>query len=182
MSEESPYSPWWNRLSLILCKSISRFIRKCTIICFDFVHVFYSKRLRLDDNCNNNLNSTLNSASKTNEKWSRSGDTSLVEPEILEDMGVSMLEDEASHEGARKSQSQGGPISPTGSDTSRQRETVVNTFESQQNIYRGSNFDTVLTDRCAILNVRCTYNLLHLVSIFLYNFKTRTDPNRTRTN
>lgn len=106
-----------------------------------------SKRLRLDDNCNNNLNSTLNSASKTNEKWSRSGDTSLVEPEILEDMGVSMLEDEASHEGARKSQSQGGPISPTGSDTSRQRETVVNTFESQQNIYRGSNFDTVLTDR-----------------------------------
>ncbi|XP_043249572.1 S-phase kinase-associated protein 2 [Colletes gigas] len=105
-----------------------------------------SKRLRLDKNCNNNLNSTLNSASKNNENWSCSGDTSLVEPEILEDMGVSMLEDEASQESTRKSQSLNGPISPAGPNTSRQCETV-NAFEHQQSIYRGSSFDTVVMDR-----------------------------------
>ncbi|XP_070154127.1 S-phase kinase-associated protein 2 isoform X1 [Polyergus mexicanus] len=51
-----------------------------------------SKRLRLDDGCNNNLNSTVNSESQ-NTRWSYSGNASLIEPEILEDMGVSMLED-----------------------------------------------------------------------------------------
>lgn len=54
-----------------------------------------SKRLRLDDSCNNNLNSNAaDSPSKDNGKWSYSGNASLVEPEILEEMGVSMLEGE----------------------------------------------------------------------------------------
>ncbi|XP_011259232.1 S-phase kinase-associated protein 2 isoform X1 [Camponotus floridanus] len=52
-----------------------------------------SKRLRLDDGCNNNLNSTVNSESQSSTGWSYSGNASLIEPEILEDMGVSMLED-----------------------------------------------------------------------------------------
>ncbi|XP_053994196.1 S-phase kinase-associated protein 2 [Hylaeus volcanicus] len=104
------------------------------------------KRLRLDNNCNNNLNSTLNSASKNNEKWLSSGDTNLVEPEILEDMGVSMLEDETSHESTKKSQSREDPISPVGLNTGRQCETV-NIFENQHTIYRASSFDTVVVDR-----------------------------------
>ncbi|XP_017886904.1 S-phase kinase-associated protein 2 isoform X2 [Ceratina calcarata] len=53
-----------------------------------------SKRLRVDDSCNN-LNRTLtDSPPKDNSKWSYSADASLVEPEILEEMGVSMLEGE----------------------------------------------------------------------------------------
>ncbi|XP_050453026.1 S-phase kinase-associated protein 2 isoform X1 [Cataglyphis hispanica] len=52
-----------------------------------------SKRLRLDDGCNNNLNSTVNSESQNSTRWSYSGNASLIEPEILEDMGVGMLED-----------------------------------------------------------------------------------------
>lgn len=47
----------------------------------------------MDDGCNNNLNSTVNSESENNTRWSYSGNASLIEPEILEDMGVSMLED-----------------------------------------------------------------------------------------
>ncbi|XP_029169727.1 S-phase kinase-associated protein 2 [Nylanderia fulva] len=52
-----------------------------------------SKRLRLDDGSNNNLNSTVNSESQSNTRWSYSANASLIEPEILEDMGVGMLED-----------------------------------------------------------------------------------------
>lgn len=47
----------------------------------------------MDDGCNNNLNSTVNSESQSSAGWSYSGNASLIEPEILEDMGVSMLED-----------------------------------------------------------------------------------------
>ncbi|XP_006622814.1 S-phase kinase-associated protein 2 isoform X2 [Apis dorsata] len=111
-----PSSPWWN-----------------------------SKRLRLDDSCNN-LNDTLNSASKNNTKWSYSGDANLVEPEILEDMGVSMLEDEASsYESTKKTDSLERTTSPIISDNSGQCD-KINSFQSQENIYRGSNFDTVSID------------------------------------
>lgn len=47
----------------------------------------------MDDGSNNNLNSTVNSESQNNTRWSYSGNASLIEPEILEDMGVGMLED-----------------------------------------------------------------------------------------
>ncbi|CAG5104254.1 Similar to SKP2: S-phase kinase-associated protein 2 (Homo sapiens) [Cotesia congregata] len=61
-----------------------------------------SKRMKLDDGCNNNLNSTLNSESKNGRRWSYRGDTSLVEPEVLVDLGVSMLDDDASLESFKK--------------------------------------------------------------------------------
>lgn len=57
--------------------------------------------MRLDDGCNNNIDNEV----KENEHWSCAGDTSLVEPEILEDMGVSMLADgEGSRESLLKTQ------------------------------------------------------------------------------
>ncbi|XP_015603371.1 S-phase kinase-associated protein 2 isoform X2 [Cephus cinctus] len=120
MSNESCPSPWWN-----------------------------SKRMRLDDGCNNNLNSTLNSASKNGARWSCTGDTSLVEPEILEDMGVSMLQDEeVSCESLKKLQSQECTISPTSSESSRQLPSIDNgLFEGQDVIFRGSSCDTISIDR-----------------------------------
>ncbi|XP_076238949.1 S-phase kinase-associated protein 2 isoform X2 [Calliopsis andreniformis] len=117
MSAESPSSPWWN-----------------------------SKRLRLDDSCNNNLNSTLNSESKNSGKWSCSGETNIVEPEILEEMGVSMLEEEeALYESSRKSQSQEDAVSPS-FDDNRQYKKLDN-FENQENVYRSSSFEAVNIDR-----------------------------------
>ncbi|XP_015430317.1 PREDICTED: S-phase kinase-associated protein 2-like isoform X2 [Dufourea novaeangliae] len=103
-----------------------------------------SKRLRLDDSCNNNLNTTRSSEPKSNEKWLCSGDGTHVEPEILEDMGVSMLEDETSCESTRKSQSLRHPLSPPNSHNDRHCE-KVNSFE--KNIYRGSTFKAVGIDR-----------------------------------
>ncbi|XP_076238957.1 S-phase kinase-associated protein 2 isoform X3 [Calliopsis andreniformis] len=105
-----------------------------------------SKRLRLDDSCNNNLNSTLNSESKNSGKWSCSGETNIVEPEILEEMGVSMLEEEeALYESSRKSQSQEDAVSPS-FDDNRQYKKLDN-FENQENVYRSSSFEAVNIDR-----------------------------------
>ncbi|XP_028523740.1 S-phase kinase-associated protein 2 isoform X6 [Apis cerana] len=67
-------------------------------------------------------------------------------PEILEDMGVSMLEDEASsYESTKKTGSLEQTTSPIISDNSGQCD-KINSFQSQENIYRGSNFDTVSMD------------------------------------
>ncbi|XP_033338576.2 S-phase kinase-associated protein 2 [Megalopta genalis] len=74
-----------------------------------------SKILRLDDGCNNNLNGILNEKPVSNERWSYSGDGSLVEPEILADMGVGMLEDEASCDRTKISQSSKHSVSPVDS-------------------------------------------------------------------
>ncbi|EZA53352.1 S-phase kinase-associated protein [Ooceraea biroi] len=60
-----------------------------------------SKRLHLDDGCNNNLNSTLNNESQ-NTRWSYSGDVSLLEPEVLKDMGVGLLEENIINCGSTK--------------------------------------------------------------------------------
>ncbi|XP_029050962.1 S-phase kinase-associated protein 2 isoform X2 [Osmia bicornis bicornis] len=117
MSKGSPSSPWWN-----------------------------SKRLRLDDTCNNNLNSTLNSASKNNANWSCASDGNLVEPEMLADMGVSMLEDQASScERANNSESV-ERTSPISSENSKKCN-KSNSFDSQESIHRASSFDTVIIDR-----------------------------------
>ncbi|XP_043275668.1 S-phase kinase-associated protein 2 isoform X2 [Venturia canescens] len=112
-----------------------------------------SKRMRLDDGCNNNLNSTLNSASKNGARWTCSGDTSLVEPEILEDMGVSMLDDEdASRESMKKLQSQEDVISLSSSENSRQlaesEVRIQNTeVQRQDKRFRTSTFDTATLPR-----------------------------------
>ena len=55
----------------------------------EIIFDIFSKRMRVDDGSNNNTNV----ATKDSKQWTYSGDTSLVEPEILEDMGVSMLAD-----------------------------------------------------------------------------------------
>lgn len=130
----------------------------------------YSKRLRLDDSCNN-LNDTLNSASKNNTKWSYSGDANLVEPEILEDMGVSMLEDEASsYESTKKTGSLEQTTSPIISDNSGQCD-KINSFQSQENIYRGSNFDTVSMDRFVFqYNHAFFYFFIYLYFIYFHIF------------
>ncbi|KAK9293622.1 hypothetical protein QLX08_011480 [Tetragonisca angustula] len=105
-----------------------------------------SKRLRLDDNCNNSLNNCLNNTSNNSTKWLCSGDTSLVEPEILEDMGVSMLEDEAiSYKSTRKSHSLERIASPTVSNN-RGQCGKLNNSQNQEYSYSGSSFDTVSID------------------------------------
>ncbi|XP_048505056.1 S-phase kinase-associated protein 2 isoform X2 [Athalia rosae] len=111
---------------------------------------YQSKRMRLDDGCNNNLNSTLNSATKSNTRWTCAGDTSLVEPEILEDMGVSMLEDEeVSCESMKKLQSHECTISPTSSESSRKQapEKEDIEFKSHTAIYRDTSFNNINLDR-----------------------------------
>lgn len=116
----------------------------------DILSTNSSKRMRLDDGCNNNLSSTLNSATKNNARWTCAGDTSLVEPEILEDMGVSMLEDEEiSCESLKQLPSHECTASPTGSEGSRRpaAEIVENVFANHPTIYRESSFDTVNLDR-----------------------------------
>ncbi|XP_078050740.1 S-phase kinase-associated protein 2 isoform X2 [Augochlora pura] len=97
-----------------------------------------SKILRLDDSCNNNLNSILNEEPINNESWSYSGDGSLVEPEILTDMGVSMLEDEASSERTKMSQSSRHSVSPIDSLAIKHCG-KVDSYQMEQNIYRAAD-------------------------------------------
>lgn len=100
-----------------------------------------SKRMRLDDGCNNNLDSATE---KDNEKWSCSGDTSLVEPEILEDMGVGMLADgEVSRDSLQTLKTQECTISPKKFD---QIKTASIIYESQQT-YNSNSFEKENTDR-----------------------------------
>ncbi|XP_015521230.2 S-phase kinase-associated protein 2 isoform X1 [Neodiprion pinetum] len=109
-----------------------------------------SKRIRLDDGSNNNLNSTLNSATKNNTRWTCAGDTSLVEPEILEDMGVSMLEDEEMSGGSvKKLKTHECTISPTGSQNRRTQSTENGdiVYGSHSTMYRDSSFETVHLER-----------------------------------
>ncbi|XP_066597239.1 S-phase kinase-associated protein 2 isoform X2 [Prorops nasuta] len=120
MSNNSPQSPWWN------CNS---------------------KRIRLEDGCNNNLNSTLNSASKNNTKWTCAGDTSLVEPEILEDMGVSILVDvEASCESLKPSPCEEVKFSPISLENRQNQPDENNDINKQDSVYR-SSFETTSIDR-----------------------------------
>ncbi|XP_043463038.1 S-phase kinase-associated protein 2 [Leptopilina heterotoma] len=99
-----------------------------------------SKRVRLDDGCNNNLNEITETSKSNATHWSCSGDTSFVEPEILEDMGVSMLEDEESCENDLKKPRLQEP-SPTQSQ-------IKNVCSSQESgVYRHSSFDTVVPDK-----------------------------------
>ncbi|XP_074109741.1 S-phase kinase-associated protein 2 isoform X1 [Cotesia typhae] len=105
-----------------------------------------SKRMKLDDGCNNNLNSTLNSESKNGRRWSYRGDTSLVEPEVLVDLGVSMLDDDASSESFKKPSQDEATSSPdeSSSESSRQfPENGTTDLDDKNKIYKSSNFDTI---------------------------------------
>lgn len=97
--------------------------------------------MRLDDGCNNNINGT---PVEENEKWSCSGDTSLVEPEILEDMGVSMLADEeASRESFQALKTQECTISPKNFNHLK----TANTIYESQETYKSNDFEQADIDR-----------------------------------
>lgn len=102
--------------------------------------------MKLDDGCNNNLNSTLNSESKNGRRWSYRGDTSLVEPEVLVDLGVSMLDDDASSESFKKPSQDEATSSPdeSSSESSRQfPENGTTDLDDKNKIYKSSSFDTI---------------------------------------
>lgn len=104
-----------------------------------------SKRMRLDDGCNNNLNVP---SVKENETWSCSGDTSLVEPEILEDMGVGMLADgEGSRESSQTLKTQECTISPKNFEAERHSTRSVDTDLVTQETFKGSSFESASLDR-----------------------------------
>lgn len=70
-----------------------------------------------------------------------------MKSEMLEDMGVSMLEDEAtSYKSTRESHSLERIISPTVSNNHRQCG-KLNNSQNQEYTYSGSSFDTVSIDR-----------------------------------
>lgn len=115
--------------------------------------------MKLDDGCNNNLNSTLNSESKNGRRWSYRGDTSLVEPEVLVDLGVSMLDDDASSESLKKSSSQDGVISLSESSSECSRQPTENgstALDDKDKIY-GSSFEKIGLERYQIYIVFYNY-------------------------
>ncbi|KYN07750.1 S-phase kinase-associated protein 2 [Cyphomyrmex costatus] len=105
-----------------------------------------SKRLRLDNGCNNNLN---NSHCQNSTKWPYSGDASLIEPEILEDMGVSMLEDGVTNcENTKKLQSEECTILAENL-TSNNRSAIddSNIFGYQEEVYTSSSLGIATSNR-----------------------------------
>lgn len=93
----------------------------------------------MDDGCNNNLNSTVNSESQNSTGWSYSGNASLIEPEILEDMGVSMLED-----GIVDCEKTSGDciiLSANLVDNKKPSINEVNGFEYQEKVYTTSSLE-----------------------------------------
>ena len=100
--------------------------------------------MRLDDGCNNNLNTT---SEKESETWSCSGNTSLVEPEILEDMGVGMLADgEASRESLQNLKTQECTISPKNFEAERKLQNS-NTLYSTEEPFKKTTLETSNIDR-----------------------------------
>lgn len=103
--------------------------------------------MRLDDGCNNNnINGTPdNAGSSDNGQWTCAGDTSLVEPEVLVDLGVSMLADETSCESLKILQTNDCNVSPTS------RATTLDNVNNEKNridrIYHDSNFEKNPRDR-----------------------------------
>lgn len=108
-----------------------------------------SKRLRLDDGCNNNLNSTFNNDSRNSSKWPYSGNASLIEPEILEDMGVGMLEDGvANYESTKRLQSEQCTILSENLDSNtRPIIDEPDVFEYQEEVYTSSGLEIANADR-----------------------------------
>ncbi|XP_011702965.1 PREDICTED: S-phase kinase-associated protein 2 isoform X1 [Wasmannia auropunctata] len=108
-----------------------------------------SKRLRLDNGCNNNLNSTLHGDSRNSAKWPYSGNASLIEPEILEDMGVGMLEDGAANcESTKRLQSEECTIVSENVDSNNR--SIIDepdVFEYQEEVYTSSSLEIASTDR-----------------------------------
>ena len=114
------------------------------------LHIYvHSKRLRLDNGCNNNLNNTLNNHSENSTKWPYSGDASLIEPEILEDMGVSMLEDGVTNcENTKRLQSEKCTI--LAENLASNNRSVIDDsdiFGYQEKVYTSSSLEIAISDR-----------------------------------
>lgn len=102
----------------------------------------HSKRLCLNDSGNNNLNSTLSNESQNSTRWSYSGDVSLLEPEVLKDMGVGMLEEDImSNTSTKQTQSEECTALPASLDNKKQRLPAngFDSFEYEQEVSMGSN-------------------------------------------
>lgn len=106
-----------------------------------------SKRLRLDDGSNNNLNSTVNSESQNNTRWSYSGNASLIEPEILEDMGVGMLEDGVVNCESTKASGECVILPASLVNNKKSSMNEAGGFEYQEEVYTTSNLETVNAER-----------------------------------
>lgn len=103
----------------------------------------------MDVGCNNNLNSTLNGDSRNDTKWSYSGNASLIEPEILEDMGVGMLEDGvANYESTKRLQSEECTILSENLDrNNKSRIDEPDVFGYQEEVYTSSSLEIANTNR-----------------------------------
>ncbi|XP_012233129.1 S-phase kinase-associated protein 2 [Linepithema humile] len=107
-----------------------------------------SKRLCLDNDCNNILNSSFDSGSQSNTRWSYSGTASLVEPEILEDMGVGMLEDERNCKNTKTLESEDCTVLPISLDHNKRLLTNKTIgFEYQEEVYTSPDLEIVNTKR-----------------------------------
>jgi hypothetical protein len=95
----------------------------------------------LNDGYNNNLNNTFNNKSQNNTRWSYSGDVSLLEPEILKDMGVDMLEKEIINCGStKKLQSEECIVLPANLDNKQRLLTNrIENFEYEQEVSTSSS-------------------------------------------
>lgn len=130
----------------------------------------HSKRLRLDDGCNNNLNSTLNSDSRNSTKWPYSGNASLIEPEILEDMGVGMLEGGVANYVQKRLQSEECTILSENLD-SNNKSIIDETdaFGYQEEVYTSSSLEIANTDRFVIKEITLmVFN--HVFMYYLFNY------------
>jgi len=107
----------------------------------------YSKRLRLDNGCNNNLNSALNGDFRNGTKWPYSGNASLIEPEILEDMGVGMLDDGVTnYESTKRLQPECKSLSENLDSNNRSIIDDSDVFGYQEEVYT-SSLEIANTDR-----------------------------------
>lgn len=119
----------------------------------------------MDDGCNNNLNGTLDSDSQNDTKWPYSGNASLIEPEILEDMGVGMLEDGVTnYESTKRLQSEECTILSENLDSNNR--SIIDepdVFGYQEEVYTSSSLEIANTNRFVIREI--TSNVLHYIFI-----------------
>lgn len=103
----------------------------------------------MDNGCNNNLNSTLNSDSRNGARWPYSGNASLIEPEILEDMGVGMLEDGVANcQSTKRLQSEKCMVSSENLDSNnRSLIDEPDIFGYQEEVYTSPSLEIVNTIR-----------------------------------
>lgn len=128
----------------------------------------------MDDGCNNNLNSTLNSDSRNSTKWPYSGNTSLIEPEILEDMGVGMLEDGiANYESTKRLQSEECTIlSENLNSNNRSIIDETDAFGYQEEVYTSSleiaNTDRFVTKEVALVVFNHVYIYIYIIYLIIF--------------